>query len=121
MYTLNTKRQMIPEDFKDYFTNCSKTVQGQIVNTLLSLSDASTSKSDLQEKLPTICPHCSAKEVIANGRLSGVQRFRCKNCGKNFSETTRKVWYNLKKKDQAFYPKDEHRSCFISLLFRGMV
>ena len=91
---------MIPEDFKDYFTNCSKTVQGQIVNTLLSLSDASTSKSDFQEKLPTICPHCSAKEVIANGRLSGVQRFRCKNCGKNFSETTGKVWYNLKKKDK---------------------
>ena len=91
---------MIPEDFKDYFTNCSKTVQGQIVNTLLSLSDASTSKSDLQEKLPTICPRCSAKEVIANGRLSEVQRFRCKNCGKNFSETTGKVWYNLKKKDK---------------------
>ena len=43
---------------------------------------------------------CQSKSVRGNGRLKGVQRYVCKNCGKNFSQTTGKFWFELKKKDK---------------------
>ena len=64
---------MIPEDFRDYFTSCNKAEQEQIVEALLSLSDGSVSKTDIKGTTPQVCPHCFGKELVANGRLSGVQ------------------------------------------------
>jgi transposase-like protein len=43
------------------------------------------------------CPHCSANRICANGKLKGVQRYVCNGCKNNFSETTGKFWYNIKK------------------------
>mgnify|MGYP000564573694 CR=1 FL=1 len=46
------------------------------------------------------CPHCSSKVIRANGTLKGVQHYVCNGCSKNFSDTTGKFWYNIKKKDK---------------------
>jgi transposase-like protein len=46
------------------------------------------------------CPHCQGKSIRGNGKLKGVQRYVCKSCAKNFSETTGKFWFALKKKDK---------------------
>lgn len=43
------------------------------------------------------CPHCQSYSIIANGKKKGVQRFRCKECGKNFSENSGTSIANLKK------------------------
>ncbi|MGY0408604.1 MAG: transposase, partial [Polaribacter sp.] len=44
------------------------------------------------------CPHCKSNRIRANGKLKGVQRYLCNGCKKNFSETTGKFWFALKKK-----------------------
>ena len=44
------------------------------------------------------CPHCQGKVNRHNGRLKGVQRYVCNGCGKNFSETTGKFWFPLKRR-----------------------
>lgn len=54
-------------------------------------------KAELNEVHKKHCPHCSSPSIVANGRNKGVQRFRCKECGKNFSENSGTSIANLKK------------------------
>lgn len=91
---------MIPEDFKDYYLSSSSEEQGSIINSLLSLSDQRDNFSDSNQSKTIDCPHCHSTEIVANGKLKGVQRYYCKVCTTNFSETTGKFWYKIKKKDK---------------------
>jgi transposase-like protein len=46
------------------------------------------------EKKPVpLCPHCGLN-AKRNGHKDGVQRFKCKTCGKTFVETTNTIMYN---------------------------
>jgi len=91
---------MIPSDFRDFFVNSPSTVQQAIVASLLSLSLQESEVKDSSEAKSVTCPHCSEKRIRANGKLKGVQRYVCNGCKKNFSETTGKFWYNIKKKEK---------------------
>ena len=91
---------MIPEDFKDFFVNSDVSIQQEIVSSLLAMSTKSTSLIEPREDKVVTCPHCQDVGIRANGKLKGVQRYLCNGCGKNFSETTGKFWYNIKKKDK---------------------
>lgn len=91
---------MIPEDFKDFFVSSDPEVQQEIVSALLALSTESEVLDDDGQARAVTCPHCKDRRVRANGRLKGVQRYVCNGCHKNFSETTGKFWYNIKKKDK---------------------
>lgn len=91
---------MIPQEFQEYFKGSDKGVQQQMVNTLLGFMDSSSAITAQTDDLAVTCPHCESKKLRANGKLNQVQRYVCNSCGKNFSETTGKVWYNLKKKDK---------------------
>jgi len=44
------------------------------------------------------CPHCGSKSYFANGRLKGLKRFRCKDCGKYFNGSTVTALEGLHKK-----------------------
>jgi transposase-like protein len=91
---------MIPSDFRDFFINSDTLTQQEIVSSLLSLSLQESEVTDIKESKAVSCPHCLSKSIRANGKLKGVQRYVCNGCGKNFSETTGKFWYNIKKKDK---------------------
>ena len=91
---------MIPSDFKDYFLNSTSVAQEDIVNSLLALSTSESHLSEDKECKAVTCPHCKDQRIRANGKLKGVQRYLCNGCGKNFSETTGKFWFALKKKDK---------------------
>jgi len=70
------------------------------VSSLLSLSLGDKEVADTGESKAVTCPHCSDTHIRANGKLKGVQRYLCNGCKKNFSETTGKFWYNIKKKEK---------------------
>lgn len=91
---------MIPSDFRDFFMSSDSLTQQDIVSSLLSLSLEESEIKDSNDKKVVTCPHCSCKRIRANGKLKGVQRYLCNGCKKNFSETTGKFWYNIKKKDK---------------------
>lgn len=42
-----------------------------------------------------VCVHCSSKHVIKHGKKKGVQRFRCKVCGKHLMILLYLRWLNL--------------------------
>lgn len=91
---------MIPNDFSDYFQHCTEKEQQIIVDELLSMSVSQGRVIDNTESKAIDCPHCQSKSIRGNGKLKGVQRYVCKSCSKNFSETTGKFWFALKKKDK---------------------
>lgn len=91
---------MIPSDFKDYFNSCSVGSQSLIVKELLSMIESPAPLRDDPGQRAVDCPHCQCRDIVANGTLKGVQRYKCKGCGKNFSQTTGKFWYNLQKREK---------------------
>ncbi|MBQ3423431.1 MAG: IS1 family transposase [Romboutsia sp.] len=43
------------------------------------------------------CPHCQSNHFTKHGKYKGIQRYRCKECKKTFSNTTNSLWYYSKK------------------------
>jgi transposase-like protein len=42
------------------------------------------------------CPHCQSEEIKRNGKISGRQRYRCKECQKSFMSTYNTPFYRLR-------------------------
>jgi len=91
---------LIPQEFQDYFTGADKGVQQEVISRLLDLMDSSSPLTAQPDIRAVSCPYCQSQKIRANGRLKQVQRYVCNGCGKNLSETTGKVWYNLKKREK---------------------
>ena len=91
-------------EFITYFKNSSLKEQENIIHMLLELMQQNLNKDLIKQtpkdKKQINCPHCKSNAIQANGRNKGVQRYRCKACGKNFSETTGTPLAWLKKKDK---------------------
>lgn len=91
---------MIASDFSDYFQSCTEDQQHNILDELLAMTSSTGQITDDSQAKAIGCPHCKSKSVRGNGQLNGTQRYVCKDCKKNFSETTGKFWYCIKKKDK---------------------
>lgn len=61
----------------------------------------------LNKSLSVHCPYCNSIEIIKNGLVKEVQRFRCKSCKKNFNSFTGSSLYRVKKKE-IFYQYLNH-------------
>ena len=59
-----------------------------------------SARAESDKLLGEKCPHCGSKSYFANGRFKRVQRFRCKDCGKYFNESTGTPLERLYKKDK---------------------
>lgn len=62
-----------------------------------NMTETSKIKAELNEMRLKQCPYCTSKEIVANGKNKGVHRYRCNQCGKNFSENTGTSLMHLKK------------------------
>lgn len=45
-----------------------------------------------KNRLINKCPNCNSKNYIKFGKYNGIQRYKCKECDKTFSKTTKSVW-----------------------------
>ena len=92
-------------DIVSHFSQLPETEQTKLLESLemvymeREMSVASIIK-EVRSKNPAHCPYCQAEAIVSNGKLKEVRRFRCKSCGKNFSETTGSTLAWLKKKDK---------------------
>ena len=48
------------------------------------------------------CPRCKSIEKIKNGVAHGIQRYRCKNCGCNYTKSNVRG-YGLEIKNRVFF------------------
>ena len=83
------------------FTNLSETEKKQFVQLVfdslsedLSLESMRKNATDRKRKE---CPHCSSSLIYANGKLKGMQRYKCRGCLKNFSDSTGTALASIKK------------------------
>ena len=44
------------------------------------------------------CPQCRKEEKVKNGFVRGVQRYKCKNCGHNYTKSSRYHYSEEKRK-----------------------
>ena len=64
------------------------------------------------------CPNCNSKNYIKYGSYKGIQRYKCKECNKTFSKTTKTLWSYSKKEPEKwvkfmelFLQKSTLRAC----------
>jgi len=93
------------EELIEGFKHLTQEQQHEVVNEfykhlLQGEIGISTIKEESNRLLGEKCPHCKSKSYVANGRLKGVQRYKCKECGKFFSETTGTALEGLHKRDK---------------------
>lgn len=65
---------------------------------LLNIKQTSTiTHGQVKEiKYVPVCPHCEGKHVVKNGHDNGVQRYRCRECGKSFVASTNTIFHSTK-------------------------
>ena len=66
-------------------------VERKAVAAELAAMDAQpASTAILEERFASaaVCPHCAAERVIRHGHANGLQRYRCRDCGKTFNALT---------------------------------
>lgn len=91
---------MIPEDFSEYFASLDEQGRHAIIEELLSMSFSSMGlgiPEDILDKQGIDCPNCQDRDIRANGKYKGIQRYYCKACKKYFRETTGRINFGLKK------------------------
>ena len=81
-------------NIKDTITALDDKQKKQLYVLLKSLLGYSTNIDDklfkeireLKFKDGFYCPHCNCKHVVRYGKHNGIQRYKCKDCGKTFTE-----------------------------------
>ena len=91
-------------EFITYFKNSSLEEQEILIRILLEIIQHNLNK-DLINKTPKDkkqinCYHDKSNTIQENGKNKGVQRYRCKDCRKNFYETTGTPLAWFKKEDK---------------------
>lgn len=71
-----------------------------LIGEAITLNSMSTSiHSDSREQRfadGVVCIHCGSMDVIKHGKKNGVQRFKCKDCGKTFNDLSLSALSNSK-------------------------
>ena len=71
--------------------------QDRYFKKLETYTHALMKKDIYQDRTIKNCPNCNCKNYIKYGLYNGIQRYKCKNCGKTFSKTTDSLWSYSKK------------------------
>jgi transposase-like protein len=92
-----TALKKLHQEFQRLSDTDKQAFLAEIVAQSTGHADVCVLKAELNEVHKKHCPHCKSQSIVANGKNKGVQRFRCKECGKNFSENSGTSIANLKK------------------------
>lgn len=77
-----------------YFKSCNPDELQKVSEAILFLisGDSSTINELMVKDRKILCPECASTHWIRNGHSpTGIQHYRCKNCGKAFSSTTNTI------------------------------
>lgn len=92
-----TALKKLHQDFEKLSDSDKQAFLSEIVARSTGQMEVSELRAEINQINKRHCPHCQSQSIVANGKNKGVQRFRCKECGKNFSENTGTSIANLKK------------------------
>jgi transposase-like protein len=63
----------------------------EVLQRLKAAQAGQEAQSIVEERLQVLrfCPHCSGAHIVRHGTAHGLQRYRCRGCGKTFNALTR--------------------------------
>ncbi|MFN5164061.1 MAG: IS1595 family transposase, partial [Pseudomonadota bacterium] len=63
----------------------------EVLQRLKAAQAGQEAHSIVEERLQVLrfCPHCSGAHIVRHGTAHGLQRYRCRGCGKTFNALTR--------------------------------
>lgn len=69
----------------------SWTQRREVLQRLKAVQAGDEAQAVIEQRLQVlrVCPHCSGAHVVRHGMASGLQRYRCRGCGKTFNALTR--------------------------------
>jgi transposase-like protein len=88
----------------DYYNSLSEEHKREFIDKLYQMliadgANALDYKGLKAQSVSPQCPYCKSIHIKKNGHQRGQQVYKCKNCGKNFRETTGTIIYYLHKKE----------------------
>lgn len=89
--------KMTFQDAVKFFKSCSKEELQRVSEVILSMisGEASTTNELMVKEREIICPECGSVHWVRNGHSpTGIQHYKCKDCGKAFSSTTNTILQN---------------------------
>lgn len=92
-----TPLKNLHQEFQKLSESDKQAFLAEIVAQSTGQRDVSELKAEISQVHKRHCPYCHSQSIVGNGKNKGVQRFRCKECGKNFSENAGTSIANLKK------------------------
>lgn len=85
-----------------------QTTAGPVETTPDGLSELHKELASYRFAQGRFCPHCQSHEIVRFGKTpQGTQRFRCKDCGKTFTATSKTVFSHVKRPELI----DEYLAC----------
>lgn len=72
----------------------------KIYSTLSSQPPLSDICEKINQKQGKICPKCGTSNYVLNGKDKGIQKYKCKHCGKYFNEFSSTAVAYMKKRDK---------------------
>lgn len=80
----------------------TRTQRQQLVGKLKARSNAEASIEVLESAggPSRACPHCKSERLVRNGMADGLQRYKCRTCGKTFNALTGTPLARLRHKDK---------------------
>lgn len=95
---------MRQRDLKNLKAMLAKLTFGQrqkLMNELSAEGEAAASVDLIEAQgKPGHCPHCDGKHVVRNGSASGLQRYKCRGCGRTFNALTGTPLAHLRQKSK---------------------
>jgi transposase-like protein len=98
-----------------YFASLGKEGQKQVVELLIAMMESPSTgfrqaESEVTSNRVVACCACGSSHVRANGKLKGVQRYWCGDCGKHFSEAVHEGFEGITESDDIFFLHSEKGS-----------
>lgn len=90
-----------------------KLSKDELKNLIQQLNNSSSQEDINRFENGVVCPICGKKHIQKFGKSSGIQRYKCKDCGKTFTEYTKTVFFCTKKDYDTWFE-------YIELMMMGL-
>lgn len=96
----------IKQQIKELYQNLPPIYKAELISELLAEQElegivlAQAEQAVKQKRVNKPCPYCSSNKVLKRGRQNGSQVYQCKECKKNYRETTGTPLYRIQIKEK---------------------
>ena len=101
----------LPKNFNEAPVDAQSQIVEEVYEIITYTNPLASECEHINQKQVRCCPKCGKSHFILNGKRKGIQCYKCKECGRSFSEFSNTTISYIKKKDKL--------KLYILLMLRG--